>query len=158
MGTLIEDFDVRSEILNPLSLFLLKLESRLLVSQHTIQAIFDEWSIISRTADDHLRAQLLKILETSDHEYKAVTKIFDNDSLSAIFSRKCKALHSVHSRKQHYKNNFLYVSPVDIYLGEHKGVKHFYQYVPIKETLKVFLSNQQFIFSSNSSQFDLCDF
>lgn len=70
-------------------------------------------------------------------------RILEADMFYKTHNKNTGIFRSVYSRKQFYKKNFDYVQPMLINLGrnnEHK--KCFYYYIPILETLKVLLKNE----------------
>ena len=152
-GELEGNDDLNAVDLNPFAMFLLKLESKLLVPQSTIQAIFDEIMCISEAADNCLKSQLVKKLEIAESKLNNFNVVFENYSLSVTLHRNRRTLGTTYSRKVYFKQDFNYVPPVEIYLGRENstGTRFCYHYIPITQLLKVFLSNFKNLFSQTTT-------
>ena len=145
----------------PFVMFLLKLESKLLVSQNAIQAIVNEVKMLSESADEYLKSELMKSLEMPEIQLSKFHRIMDNASLSASLLKHHNIFGTAYCRKQYYQKNFSYVAPVEVYLGENSSGKCSLHYIPIIGLLQMFLTNctETLSYSSSSNAPDmLCDF
>ncbi|GBM02407.1 hypothetical protein AVEN_226427-1 [Araneus ventricosus] len=81
-------------------------------------------------------------LSISKDQLHELTSLVQNSDLLTYCNN--NFLKTDYLRKKFYKSNFMYVEPIQIYLGRNKYRKHCYaQYVPIKETLKSLFKQEQ---------------
>ena len=117
------------------ALFLLKLESKLIVPQSTIQVIFEEFLHLAKSADKHLSTVLSNDLGLSEIQSEQLKVAFDNLSLSATLATNGKLFNTIYKRSSYYKSKFNYVSPVEIFLGYINRKKCCFHYIPIQQQL-----------------------
>ena len=143
--------DRKSEFLNCIALFCLKLQAKFLLSASKIQQIIDEFVNIHTISQTFTKAKLLGTLSEhglSTEQLKGIaTELEMNDLFKSHFDE--GVLRSHNRRKTFYKKNFHYVSPLEVYLGRNECQRlKYYQYVPIKDSLK-----NLFSFKSVESQY-----
>ena len=142
-----------AEYTKAIALFFLKLYSKSLVPETTIQTIVDEMNILHQltreSAKTNVKSKLLKAGVSGDVVCKVADDILDgiaelgcslapSEESHQFQSQLCGTLRSTYLRKNYYKNAFNFVSPVEINLGvDSSGKSHVCHYVPIQETLKV---------------------
>ena len=127
----------KGEFVNSLALFYLKLQAKYILPASTIQTIIDETQVIHNLSQSFLSRKLRNILTAHDLSKKVVDEIdqelFQNDLLTVCNG---ELLKSDNKRTSYFKNNFNYVSPVEIYLGKDQFGRHRYcQYIPVKEAI-----------------------
>ena len=154
-----DTIELTKDIINPYAMFLLKLESKLLVRQSTIQTIVEELMHIAQTADEHLKTALTKQLDLPETQCASLKRVFENESLSSALINN-KHLKTIHKRGNYYKTNFKYVAPVEIFLGEINSIKCCCHYIPIKTQLSFYLQLfKEVLFERPKSKENiLCDF
>ena len=148
-----EKGDSVAEYTKAIALFLLKLHSKSLVPETTIQTIVDEMNILQQLTRDSakkiVKCKLMKAGVSGDVACKVADDILDgiaelgcslapSEDSHHFQSQQCGTLRSSYLRKNYYKNTFKFVSPVEINLGiDSSGKTHICHYVPILETLRV---------------------
>lgn len=131
-----------SQFLNNLALFSLKLQAKMLLPASTIQTIIEEFQEVHNSGMKYVLSKVhekLTMLNLQDNE---ISQILDDVSKEDLL-KACHEgpLRSDQMRKSFFEKSFSYVEPTQIYLGaDAAGRERFFQYVPIKETLKSLLS------------------
>lgn len=145
------------EFTQSVALFLLKLQSKYLIPNSTIQVIVEQMCFLNQLGNENTKKCIVTQLQTAgiglglaDERCNELAQDIMTDvselgcslapaSDSQHFqSPECGKLRSGYMRKKYWKENFKYVSPESIYLGEPNGGKKEYcHYVPILETLKL---------------------
>lgn len=116
-----------------LTLFYLKLQTKLLLPSSTIQNILEDYQEIHVISQSHL---LFKLKE------KLVSLSVTDTLQSEDLFRACdtQTLQTDHKRKSVFKSNFSYVEPVSICLGQNESGKEcFVQYIPVRNTTEPLL-------------------
>ncbi len=137
-----DDVPDQSQFFNNLALFYLKMRAKMLLPATTIQSIIEEFQELHNTGMKFVLSKVhekLTILNLQDSE---ISQILEDVSKEDLF-KKCHEgpMKSDHTRKSFFKKSFNYVESTKIYLGaDEAGRERFFQYVPIKETLKSLLS------------------
>ncbi|KAL1268698.1 hypothetical protein QQF64_034061 [Cirrhinus molitorella] len=114
----------------------------MLLPATTIQAIIEEFQEVHDTGMKYALSKIhdkLAILNLQDSE---ISQILEDVSKEDLFKECHKGpMKSDHTRKSFFKKTFNYIEPTKIYLGaDEAGRERYFQYVPIKETLKSLLS------------------
>src|SRR6218665_4062963 len=121
--------DRKSEFLNCIALFCLKLQAKFLLSASKIQQIIDEFVNIHTISQTFTKAKLLGTLSEhglSTEQLKGIaTELEMNDLFKSHFDE--GVLRSHNRRKTFYKKNFHYVSPQEVYLGSLAEKHQLYQ-------------------------------
>ena len=134
-----------------IALFLLKLHSKFLVPESTIQMIVEEMHDLYKLSHESAKKHVQCILQRACANSPIPVNVLADDILDGIAelscglapvnylnSPLCGALRSKRCRYVYYKNEFEFVKPVEIKLGvDSFGKTHVFHYVPILETLKV---------------------
>ena len=132
-----DTIEMTRDIINPFAMLLLKLESKLLVPQSTIQILVEELMHITESTDEHLKTVLTKKLDLPETHCSSLKRVFENESLSSLLNN--KHLNTIHKRRNYYETNFHYVAPIEIFLGEINSIKCCCHYIPIKTQLSTYL-------------------
>ncbi|XP_073719682.1 uncharacterized protein [Misgurnus anguillicaudatus] len=128
-----------SLFLRNLTLFYLKLQSKLLLPESTIQGIVEEFQNIHDIGQSYFLGKLreqLALLELPEVKIDEVIEhLSKEDLLTACNSG---VLSTAQRRKTVFKEEFHYVEPVPVFLGvsERNGKECFAQYVPLKQTIR----------------------
>ena len=93
----------------PFVMFLLKLESKLLVSQNAIQAIVNEIKMLSESADEYHKSELMKSLEMPEIQLSKFHRIMDKASLSASLLKHHNIFGTAYCRKQFFQSSLFWV-------------------------------------------------
>lgn len=122
----------------------LKLETQFMIPATTIQYLMEEMQNIEiqnfETLDNVLRETLLnENIATSKIEAIINRVKTEHASLS-----NCTPLKTNYKRKQFYQKHFTYVKPVQKLLCSSNGKKHYFYYVPIRETVKAMFKDKSF--------------
>lgn len=128
--------------MNTLAMFYLQMQAKMLLPNSVIQKIIEEFQEVHSYSTSHLLStlhdDLLKLNMSKDDVKDLINNLSKNDLL-----RRCNegVFRSEHTRKCFFKSNFSYVDPTQIYLGiDVNGKERFCQYVSIKDTLQILLS------------------
>ncbi|KAJ8034877.1 hypothetical protein HOLleu_21895 [Holothuria leucospilota] len=133
------------ELLRALALFYLKLQSKYLLPSSTIQMIIDELQNVTLLGQhlmfDKLKQKLKDEKLCHDKINDIITEVSGSDFFEAAHSEG-GPLRSDHIRKEFFKKNLKYVSPVAVNLGvdEISGSQRIGYYVPILQTIKTMVN------------------
>jgi hypothetical protein len=141
---LVEQEIDEDSLLKSVALCYLKLQARYLLPATTIQHIIQEFQEINHLGQQHMLSTLkrkLSDLQISPSDIHGIISELSNGDMIASFNT--GVLKSDKTRKSFYKSAFKYVPPVNCFLGvSENGSQHYYQYVPIIDSLKGLLSQR----------------
>ena len=138
---------MKTEFTTNIALFYLKLQAKYLLAESKIQEIVDEFVSIHNFGQSLMKDTLFEKLQTVglsvEQSQQMIEELEKSDLLKSSFSE--GIFKSSYSRKTYYKNSFNFVSPEEVYLGRDDCQNHrYYQYVSIKESLKIILNYKSF--------------
>ena len=140
--------------------FLNRLAHEKFVPSSTVQDISEEFLNSCMRSQELMEKKLRKSL-TEDLPNETVDKIIDETIKDDFFIKAQEELNSGYKRNKYIKDNFKYVSPVEILLnksevdmGLKKDVLH---YVPIEESLRLLLEDKTFIEMMELNRSKVCD-
>ncbi|CAM1319404.1 Uncharacterised protein r2_g2771 [Pycnogonum litorale] len=156
------------DISQTLSLFYLKMQSKLLLPVSSIQQIIEGYQDIYDKEQINLFNRLKHLLTDEGITDESIGNIIGElSSNDLIRNLNCGMLRSKQTRKSFYRKQFNFVDPVEIYLGRNAlGKPRYMSYVPIRKSLEAFLSNKSvwdhvssFTWASSHSEKEhiLCD-
>ena len=124
--------------LRNLALFYLKLQANLLLPSSTIQTIIDDLQSIHDISQSQFLFKLNEKLHALGISDDVIRTLIDDLKTEDIFrTHNTNTLKTDQRRKTVFKNQFHYVEPVSICLGQNEAGKEcFAQYTPIKQTLE----------------------
>jgi len=130
------------DFMNNLAMFYLRMQAKMLLPASTIQTLIEEITEVHNTGLSHLLSRMheeLTKLNVPENDIKSIIDNLSKDNLLKICND--GVFRTDQTRKTFFKSRFSYVEPVKTYLGiDAKGKERFYQYVPIKDTIKSLLS------------------
>lgn len=131
--------------LKQMAIFLLRLESKLLVPQSTINVILSNFlELTTKNSLDHKNKIVDKLHELgiNSEEIKLVSEVFDDDIFNYCLGPQ-GPLRSTYLRKKFYTNEFDFVAPIKLLLGRDNNHTNCYAYyIPIIESLKLIMKNK----------------
>jgi len=133
----------KTQLLDNLALFYLRLQSKYLLPATTIQIIVDEMQTV-HDLDQALTFRHLaeKLISLGISHSETSTLLADLRSSDVFRHYNQGVLRSHHTRQTFYKNRFKHVQPVPNHLGQDTRRKACYaQYVSIKDSLKAMFSD-----------------
>lgn len=147
--TATENYDFKDDFRNQITAFILKMEAKLLVPKSAIQVILDTIMELIDTNNKHQLAQFLAKIPELDAKIQfpiaQVEDILDNN-LFETFLGAHGDFRSQYMRSKFFTNNANYVEPIKLLLGRDSMHKEcFAYYVPIKDSLRVLLSQDQLL-------------
>lgn len=145
-----EHFEVSPEnidetlFLKNLALFYLKLQAKLLLRSSTIQTIINDLQSIHDISQSQLLLKLSEKLHTLGiPDDTIMTLINDLKAEDRFWIHNTYTMKTDERTKTVFKNQFIYVEPVPICLGQNEAGKEcFAHYVPIKQTLKALFQSK----------------
>lgn len=132
----------QGEFLNNLALFYLKMQAKMLLPASTIQKIIEEFQEVHSCGMKHVLSKVNEKLTLQNLPESDISQILEDVSKEDLF-KECHEgpMKSDQTRKTFFKKSFSYVEPTQLYLGaDAAGRERFFQYVPIKQTLRSLLS------------------
>ena len=157
-----EDLEIpinNTQFMHSLALFYLKMQAELLLPASNIQMLLCDFNDIHLAGESYKSSKVsrkLKELNISDEDTRKIMAELQNVDLIKKYN--LSVFKTDHLRKSYFKKYFMYVAPVDIYLGKDRnGSNRFCKYVPITETLQALLSQKSVkmqLFESLSKSFD----
>lgn len=130
------DEDADNLFLNNVAIFLLKLEAQFTIPVSTIQYVVKELENITRDSQDIINQKLeIHLLNAGLHQSK-IDEIIRDLAINNPFLCSLSELRTGHRRKKYFKDNKLYVTPIQILISEKNGHKYYFHYVPIENTLQ----------------------
>ena len=122
--------------LKSLSLFYLKLQTKLVLPASVIQTIVEEVQQVHDEALSHLFSKLKEKLSVVGLPDNAISFVIDELQKHDLFRKGNHVLRSDQRRKSVFKKSFKYVEPLPIYLGKNDSAKDCYAYyIPVQDTL-----------------------
>lgn len=151
---LLPDNADESLFLKNMALFYLKLQAKHILPSSVIQSVIDGLQDIHDISQSHLLHKLsekMTVLGISEIDIKTVVDVLQTDDL---FRRSnINTLSTDKRRKSFYKDNFKFVDPVPICLGQNEsGKESFAQYIPIKQSLEALFCCKSVIEQHKNSQ------
>jgi len=132
--------------MNNLAMFYLRMQAKMLLPASTIQTLIEEIQEVHTTGLTHLLSRMheeLTKLNVPESDIKRLLDDLSKDNLLKMCNE--GVFRTDQTRKTFFKSRFNYVEPVKTYLGiDATGKERFYQYVPIKDTIKSLLSQSSF--------------
>lgn len=112
----------------------------------TVNSIVKEIFVSYERGMSYTKSKVLEKVREMSLDEDAVNKILDEMEEEDIFEKARKELSTEYKRKQYLMSSFPHVQPVTVRLSdETENKKETYQYVPIKESLKIFLEDDTYI-------------
>ena len=153
------DTSIHDQLKNSLALFYLKMQAELLLPASTIQIVLGDFNDLHTVGESYRLSRLSQRLTELNISPEDTQKILaELQHLDLIKKFNLSIFKSDHLRKSFFKKNYIYVAPIDLYLGEDRNGSHrFCKYVPITETLQALLSQksvQMQLFQSLGKSFD----
>lgn len=108
----------------------------------TVQYVASEFLKMHRQNNEITGSNISKYLQKIGGSIESISDIIEKTSNDNVFFKIEKLFGTSHKRYKFYKENFAYVEPIQIPLGNAKGKNIFFHYVPIKETLKKLFYNK----------------
>lgn len=139
-----EDVPDETQFLKNLALFYLKMQAKLLIPATTIQTILEEYQEVHNAGMEYLMPKLREKITTLNLPNTEINQLLNDVFKDDIF-KQCHEgpLRSDQTRKTFFKKTFNYVEPTQIYLDfDAAGIERYFQYVPIKETLKALFTQE----------------
>lgn len=153
-NALLPDNADESLFLKNMALFYLKLQAKHILPSSVIQSVIEGMQDIHDISQSHLLLKLgekLIALGISENDIKRVFDVLQTDDL---FRRSnINTLSTDKRRKSFYKDNFKFVDPVPVCLGQNEsGKESFAQYIPIKKSLEALFCCKSVIEQHNNSR------
>ena len=129
------------DFMNNLTMYYLRMQAKMFLPASTIQALIEEIQEVHNTGLTHLLSRMHKELNLNvpERDIKSLLDDLSKDNLLKMCSE--GVFRTDQTRKTFFKSRFSYVEPVKTYLGiDAKYKERFYQYVPIKDTIKSLLT------------------
>ena len=126
--------------------FYMMLHGKLLVPARTVQTIVEEMCIIHDLGQENLMNNVQHALVangiTAEQSKTIVKKVNMHDVFRDLHNVHSGTFRSTHMRNKFFKSQLTYVEPIPIKLGIDSSANSvWYHYVPVKETLRVMLSD-----------------
>ncbi|KAK0153029.1 hypothetical protein N1851_005294 [Merluccius polli] len=128
--------------MNNLAMFYLRMQAKMLLPASTIQTLIEEMQEVHTSGLTHILSRMHEELTKLNVPESDIKRLLDDLSKENLL-KMCNegVFRTDQTRKTCFKSRFNYVEPVKTYLGiDAKGKERFYQYVPIKETIKSLLT------------------
>lgn len=143
--------------LQNLALFYLKLQAKMLLPSSVIQTVIEGFQEIHDMSQlnqmNKLHEKLISLGVPERDVNKVIDEVKDNDLFRSCNTHKLK---TDHKRKTVFKENFNYIEPYPICLGNNEAGKEcFAQYIPIKKTIAGLLQNESIREQHRSNHLDV---
>jgi len=138
--------DFKAKYFNSVALFYMMLQGKYLVPVSTISKIVQELGVTHELEHEflmnNLRVAMLKNNVPQHQAEDIVNTVMHNDILNEAHNADNGLLRTDHMRQKFYRDNFAFVAPVPVVLGNNKhGQQVICHYVPIKDTIKSLFRN-----------------
>lgn len=138
--------DFKAKYFNSVALFYMMLQGKHLVPVSTISKIVEELSVTHELEYEFLMTNLrLAMLKNNVSEGQAediISTVMRNDIFKEAHNADNGLLRTDHMRQKYFRDNFAFVAPVPLLLGNGKhGQQVICHYVPIKDTIKSLFRN-----------------
>lgn len=138
--------DFKVKYFNSVASFYMMLQGKYLVPVSTISKIVEELGVTHDLEYEFLmnniRVAMLKNNVPQDQAEDIISTVMRNDIFNEAHNADNGLLRSDHMRQKFYRDNFAFVAPVPLLLGNDKhGQQVICHYVPIKETIKSLFRN-----------------